>query len=71
MILSWVLKECGKPDCFRQVKASVEFCCAKCAAAAEGRYEVAQHSEGCERRHAERGEYGKEWRPVSGEEANG
>lgn len=58
MILSWQLKECRKPDCFRQVKASVEYCCAECAVAAEGRYEVAQHSEGCEQRHAERGEYG-------------
>lgn len=56
MILSWMLKECDKPDCFRQVKPHVAYCCAECAVAAEGRYEIHQHSEGCEQRHAERGE---------------
>lgn len=59
-MFSWELKKCAKPDCFRQVKAAVEYCCAECTVAAEGRYEVDQHSEGCEQRHAERGEYGKE-----------
>ena len=54
MIFSWMLKECDKPDCFRRVKASVVYCCAPCAVAAEGRYEVAEHSEGCEQGHAER-----------------
>lgn len=59
MTLSWVLHKCAKPDCFRQVKAGVLHCCAECAAAAAGRYETHGHSEGCEQRHAERGEYGR------------
>jgi hypothetical protein len=56
VIPSWLLKKCDKPDCFRQVKSYVAYCCAECAVAAEGRYEIHQHSEGCEQRHAERGE---------------
>lgn len=63
MIFSWQLHKCAKPDCFRQVKAGVEHCCVECAVAAEGRHEVHQHSAGCEQRHAERGDYGKELRP--------
>ena len=58
MILSWELQKCAKPDCFRQVKANVKFCCSNCALAAERLHEVHEHSGGCELRHAERGEYG-------------
>lgn len=56
MTLSWLLKECDKPDCRRRVKAHVAYCCPPCAVAAEGRYEIHAHSEGCEQRHTERGE---------------
>jgi hypothetical protein len=61
--LSWVLKKCDKPDCWRQVKTNVQYCCSECATAGEGRYEIHQHSDGCEQRHAERGEYGRALRP--------
>lgn len=50
------LGKCDKPDCFRLVKIGVSFCCAPCADAASGRYEVSEHSSGCDARHAERGE---------------
>lgn len=63
MHLSWVLEKCAKPDCWRQVKAGVQYCCSECATAGEGRYEIHQHSTGCDQRHAERGEYGKAQRP--------
>ena len=69
-MFSWEFKECDKPDCFRRVRPHIAYCCAECATAAAGRYEIHEHSEGCEQRHAERGEHGKEWHPVSGEEKN-
>ncbi|MEU1371987.1 hypothetical protein ABZ454_38750 [Streptomyces sp. NPDC005803] len=56
--LSWELQKCAKPDCFRQVKAGVGFCCSACAVAAERLHEVDEHSSGCERRHTQRGEHG-------------
>lgn len=65
MAYAWELKKCDKPDCWRQVKAHVAYCCSECAVAAEGRYEVHAHSEGCEQRHAERGEYGAELAAVA------
>lgn len=49
------LHKCGKPDCFRQVSAASVYCCYPCSLAAEGRYEIHEHSPGCEQRHAERG----------------
>lgn len=56
--VDYVLVKCGKPDCFRRVTATVVFCCPPCAVAAEGTFEVGQyHSEGCEERHVERGDY--------------
>jgi hypothetical protein len=48
-------EECRKPDCRRLVKRGVTFCCAPCAEAAEGHYEIDAHSEGCDERAAERG----------------
>lgn len=62
MKLSWVLYKCAKPDCFRQVKAGVVYCCTACAVAADGQFEVQEHSTGCNQRHTDRGEYGKQWR---------
>ncbi|MEU6324659.1 hypothetical protein [Streptomyces sp. NPDC047009] len=55
--LAWELKKCNKPDCRRMGRAGCGHCCAPCAVAAEGSHEVAQHSEGCEERHAERGDW--------------
>jgi predicted phage terminase large subunit-like protein len=46
---------CGKPDCDRTVKPGVLFCCAPCAQAADGGYEIHAHSDGCDRRAGERG----------------
>lgn len=63
MILSWELRKCAKPDCFRQVKASVRYCCSNCAVAAERLHEVHEHSSGCDSRHTERGDYDDTWRP--------
>lgn len=63
MTLSWELRKCAKPDCFRQVKSSVRYCCSDCAVAAERLHEVHEHSSGCELRHAERGEYGAKEQP--------
>lgn len=50
------LRKCLKPDCMRKVKLGITYCCAECAVAAEGRYEIHEHSEGCNARTAERGE---------------
>jgi hypothetical protein len=60
-MLSWELAKCAKPDCLRQVKAGVVHCCPECAAAAAGRYETHQHSDGCEQRHAMRGPWPLGW----------
>ena len=50
------LRKCLKPDCMRKVKKGIDYCCAECAVAAEGKYEIHEHSEGCNTRTAERGE---------------
>lgn len=50
------LRKCLKPDCMRKVKLGTAHCCAECVAAADGRYEIHEHSEGCNARTAERGE---------------
>ncbi|MER7937878.1 MULTISPECIES: hypothetical protein [unclassified Streptomyces] len=55
------LHKCAKPDCTRQVKAGAVHCCADCATAAAGRYEVHEHSTGCEQRHAMRGPWPLGW----------
>lgn len=47
--------KCEKPDCFRQVKAGVVYCCTPCTLAAAGKYEIDKHSEWCDERAAERG----------------
>lgn len=59
----WELEKCDKPDCLRKVKKGTDYCCTACRVAAEGQYEIDEHSAGCEKRHAERGDYGAEWRP--------
>jgi hypothetical protein len=48
--------KCSKPDCRRLVPRGIYYCCHPCAVAAAGRYEVNQHSSGCDLRLAERGE---------------
>ena len=61
-------RKCAKPDCFRKVSQASACCCTACARAAEERYEIGPwepsaphwvlvHSEGCEQRRAERGEF--------------
>lgn len=49
--------KCEKPDCFRQVKAGIVYCCTPCAVGASGKYEVEahEHSAGCNQRSEERG----------------
>lgn len=49
------LHKCEKPDCSRQVKEGVAYCCTPCAVAAAGKYEIDRHGENCEERHGERG----------------
>lgn len=53
------LKKCDKPDCVRQVRKGVEYCCGPCRTADEGGYETHEdgplgHTIGCNARHAER-----------------
>ena len=62
-------RKCGKPDCMRKVSQSSLYCCHSCSTAAEapapyeiepyrpGEHWVLVHSEGCEARSRERGEY--------------
>lgn len=49
------LFKCLKPDCLRKVPGGVACCCTPCSDAADGRYEIHAHSDGCEQRSAERG----------------
>jgi hypothetical protein len=61
--------KCRKPDCFRKVSLSSLYCCTACTAAAEapapyeiepyrpGVHWIHVHSQSCEERAAERGEY--------------
>jgi hypothetical protein len=48
------LDECTKPDCERAVPRGTAHCCAPCAHAAEHKYEIHQHSPGCDDRWAVR-----------------
>lgn len=62
------LKKCTNELCRRAVKTSVAYCCASCDRAAERGYEIHEtgllgHTEGCEIRHAERGDYRDPWAP--------
>lgn len=45
-----VFRACGKPDCERAVPEGIVHCCTPCAVAAEGRYEIDQHAQGCDER---------------------
>jgi hypothetical protein len=57
--------KCLKPDCLRKVKPGVAYCCAQCAAADEGGYELAgpdahsllRHDDRCDGRTGARGEW--------------
>lgn len=54
--------KCKKPDCFRKVSKGSLYCCYACSIADEGRYEVHEsgqlaHSDDCNQRKSERGEY--------------
>lgn len=58
------LVPCRKPDCDHLVRATVAYCCAACARAAEYHYEIHDvgplgHSPQCLARHAERGPSGR------------
>ncbi|MEV4079702.1 hypothetical protein AB0J43_05355 [Nonomuraea fuscirosea] len=59
----WMV-ECGKPDCGRAVPEGVRFCCAPCAVAAEGRFEVDAHLVSCDALWAEREQALKERFPA-------
>jgi len=48
------LHKCAKPDCFSLVPLGTDHCCAPCRLAAEGRYEIHEHSPECVKRQAER-----------------
>lgn len=58
---------CAKPDCMRKVSLSSRYCCGGCTRADESGYEcgslavgdhpLISHSEGCDQRAAERGEW--------------
>jgi hypothetical protein len=61
-------QKCFKPDCMRKVTPASRYCCTACSAAGEapapyeiepyrpGVHWIHVHSEGCEKRAAERGE---------------
>lgn len=54
-----ILKQCDNPECKRRTKFGILFCCSPCSAAYYGKYEIHEagplaHSEGCNRRHADR-----------------
>ena len=61
--------KCGKPDCLRKISLGSVYCCLSCSKAAEASapYEIEPyapdvhyilcHSQSCEERSAERGEY--------------
>lgn len=57
LLLPEGFQKCYKPDCFRKIKTSVRYCCTPCANADERSYEIENHSEWCDERVAERGEY--------------
>jgi hypothetical protein len=40
----------------RKVKEGTAYCCSPCATAADGKYEIHEHSEWCDKRNDERGE---------------
>ncbi|GAA4209201.1 hypothetical protein GCM10022252_75370 [Streptosporangium oxazolinicum] len=48
------LRWCEKPDCDRLVRQGVKNCCTACAVAADGRYEIHAHSDGCDQRWEQR-----------------
>jgi hypothetical protein len=48
------LRPCAKPDCPRLVSGMSAHCCGSCSAAAEGGYEIHEHSDGCNERDAVR-----------------
>lgn len=62
MTSSTQLKKCDKPDCFRQTSIACYYCCAPCRIAADGKYEIGEHSHSCDGRHATRGEW-REYAP--------
>ena len=52
------LKKCDNPECFRQVRNGVEFCCGPCGTA-NGKYEIhgdgpLGHTIGCNERDVQR-----------------
>jgi predicted phage terminase large subunit-like protein len=62
-------RKCRNELCDRLVSAASAYCCAACAQAAEGRYEIHAHSDGCDRRAAERdGEVEAELVPLTDEQ---
>ena len=48
------LKNCDNRACDRRVIVGVLFCCAACAEANRCGYEIHEHSDSCDLRHAER-----------------
>jgi hypothetical protein len=52
--MSEELVKCQKPDCFRLVLVGAAYCCNNCRIADEGKYEIDQHSSGCDERYAAR-----------------
>jgi hypothetical protein len=56
-------KACRRPHCGRVVKRGVIYCCAPCAQAAGGNYEIDEHSGGCDERAAGRSGGGAEPAP--------
>jgi hypothetical protein len=57
-----IYKKCNNPMCQRITTIRSAFCCAACGAANDGRYEIHEdgplgHSNSCNERHLERGEF--------------
>lgn len=55
--MTWELGPCTNRGCFRKVAPSVRYCCSACAAG-DGKFDTeGYHSEACEKRLYERGQW--------------
>lgn len=51
------LRACVNPECLRKLGGSAAYCCAACADADDGRFEIHAHTGQCDATAAQRGEW--------------
>lgn len=65
LVDEWTYTVCKNPLCRRVVKRGIDYCCGGCSwshqRAQEGDSFDPHHSEGCDKRHAERGDAPDSW----------